>query len=176
MNRAVALIPIAALLALIGVGVLLLTREQTRENFSEGRIGRPAPSYSLASLDEGDPITSAARAGRPYVINVFASWCTPCRAEHPQLMALQAGGVDIVGVAYKDRPEATARFLTELGDPFADVGLDPDGRFGLELGITGAPETFVIGANGTIVAVHRGPLTPEVVEESILPALQPGQN
>ena len=176
MNRAVALIPIAALLALIGVGVLLLTREQTRENFSEGRIGRPAPSYSLASLDEGDPITSAARAGRPYVINVFASWCTPCRAEHPQLMALQAGGVDIVGVAYKDRPEATARFLAELGDPFADVGLDPDGRFGLELGITGAPETFVIGANGTIVAVHRGPLTPEVVEESILPALQPGQN
>jgi cytochrome c biogenesis protein CcmG/thiol:disulfide interchange protein DsbE len=176
MNRAVALIPIAALLALIGVGVLLLTREQTRENFSEGRIGRPAPSYSLASLDEGDPITSAARAGRPYVINVFASWCTPCRAEHPQLMALQAGGADIVGVAYKDRPEATARFLTELGDPFADVGLDPDGRFGLELGITGAPETFVIGADGAIVAVHRGPLTPVVVEETILPALQPAQN
>ena len=176
MNRAVALIPIVALLALIGVGVLLLTREQTRENFSEGRIGRPAPSYSLASLDEGEPVTSAARAGRPYVINVFASWCTPCRAEHPQLMALQAGGVDIVGIAYKDRPEATARFLTELGDPFADVGLDPDGRFGLDLGITGAPETFVIGADGTIVAVHRGPLTPEVVEETILPALQPAQN
>lgn len=176
MNRAVALIPIVALLALIGVGVLLLTREQTRENFSEGRIGRPAPSYSLVSLDEGEPVTSAARAGRPYVINVFASWCTPCRAEHPQLMALQAGGVDIVGVAYKDRPEATLRFLTELGDPFADVGLDPDGRFGLELGITGAPETFVIGASGAIVAVHRGPLTPEVVEETILPALQPAQN
>jgi cytochrome c biogenesis protein CcmG, thiol:disulfide interchange protein DsbE len=176
MNRAVALIPIVALLALIGVGALLLTREQTRENFSEGRIGRPAPSYSLASLDEGEPVTSAARAGRPYVINVFASWCTPCRAEHPQLMALRAGGVDIVGIAYKDRPEATARFLTELGDPFADVGLDPDGRFGLDLGITGAPETFVIGANGTIIAVHRGPLTPEVVEETILPALQPAQN
>ena len=172
MNRAVALIPIVALLALIGVGVVLLTREQTRENFSEGRIGRPAPSYSLASLNESEPVASAARAGRPYVINVFASWCTPCRAEHPQLMALQAGGVDIVGVAYKDRPEATLRFLTELGNPFADVGLDPDGRFGLDLGITGAPDTFVIGADGSIVAVHRGPLTPEVVEETILPALQ----
>ena len=172
MNRAVALIPIIALLALIGVGLLLLTREQRRENFSEGRIGRPAPSYSQASLDEREPVTNALRTGRPYVINVFASWCTPCRAEHPQLMALRAGGVDIVGVAYKDRPEATLRFLTELGDPFADVGLDPDGRFGLELGITGAPETFVIGADGSIVAVHRGPLTPEVVEETILPALQ----
>lgn len=172
MNRAIAIIPIVALLALIGVGVVLLLREQTQENFSVGRIGRAAPAYSLASLDGGEPVTSAMRAGRPYVINVFASWCTPCRAEHPQLMALQAGGVDIVGVAYKDRPEATLRFLTELGDPFADVGLDPDGRFGLDLGITGAPETFVIGADGSIVAVHRGPLTPEIVEETILPALQ----
>ncbi len=171
MNRAVALIPIIALLALIGVGVFLLTREQGRETFSEGRIGRPAPTYTLASLDEGEPVVSSAREGRAYVINVFASWCTPCRAEHPQLMALQAGGVDIVGVAYKDRPEATLRFLSELGDPFADVGLDPDGRFGLDLGITGAPETFVIGEDGTIRAVHRGPLTPEVIEETILPAL-----
>jgi cytochrome c biogenesis protein CcmG/thiol:disulfide interchange protein DsbE len=175
-NRAIAIIPIVVLLALIVVGAALLLREQTNENFSVGRIGRAAPVYSLASLDEGEPVASDARAGRPYVINVFASWCTPCRAEHPQLMALQAGGVDIVGVAYKDRPEATLRFLTELGDPFADVGLDPDGRFGLELGITGAPETFVIGADGSIVAVHRGPLTPEVVEETILPALHGATN
>ena len=175
MNRWIAIIPIVALLALIGVGVFLLTREQTRETFSEGRIGRPAPAYALTSLDGGEPVTSAARQGRPYVINVFASWCTPCRAEHPQLMAMQAGGVDILGVAYKDRPEATQRFLDELGNPFADVGLDQDGRFGLELGITGAPETFVIGADGAIRAVHRGPLTPEVVEETILPALQSAQ-
>jgi cytochrome c biogenesis protein CcmG, thiol:disulfide interchange protein DsbE len=171
-NRWIALIPIAALLALIGVGVILLTREQAHETFSQGLIGRPGPTYTLPSLDEGEPVASAARAGRPYLINVFASWCTPCRAEHPQLMALQAGGVDIVGVAYKDRPENTMRFLTELGDPFADVGMDRDGRFGLDLGITGAPETFVIGADGSIVAVHRGPLTPEIVEETILPALQ----
>lgn len=171
MNRAVAIIPIVALFALIGVGVFLLTREQAHETFSEGRIGRPAPAYALASLDEGEFVTSAAWAGRPYVINVFASWCPPCRAEHSQLMALQAGGVDIVGIAYKDRPEATMRFLTELGDPFADVGMDVDGRVGLDLGIIGPPETFVIGADGAIVAVYRGPLTPEVVESEILPAL-----
>ncbi len=173
MNRAIALIPIVALAALVAVGVFLLTREQVEENFSTGRIGRPAPVYALPALDGGEPVVSATRAGRAYVINVFASWCTPCRAEHPQLMALQAGGVDIVGVAYKDRPEATLRFLTELGDPFADVGLDPDGSFGIQLGITGAPETFVIGADGTIRAVHRGPLTPQIVEDEILPALQP---
>jgi cytochrome c biogenesis protein CcmG/thiol:disulfide interchange protein DsbE len=180
MNRAIALIPILALIALIGVGVFLLTRdnarEGTRETFSEGLIGRPAPTYSLPSLDEGEPVTSAARADRPYVVNVFASWCTPCRAEHPQLMALQAGGVDIVGIAYKDRPENTQRFLDELGNPFADVGMDADGRLGLELGIIGAPETFVVGADGSIVAVHRGPLTPEVVEATILPALERASN
>jgi cytochrome c biogenesis protein CcmG/thiol:disulfide interchange protein DsbE len=171
-NRAIAFIPIIALLALIGVGVFLLTREQQRETFSEGRIGRPVPAYVLASLDGGDPVASTSRQGRAYLINVFGSYCPPCRVEHPQLMALQAGGVDIVGIAYKDRPEATARFLVELGDPFADVGLDPEGRLGLDLGVIGAPETFVIGADGTIVAVHRGALTPAIVERTILPALQ----
>jgi cytochrome c biogenesis protein CcmG/thiol:disulfide interchange protein DsbE len=176
MNRIIALIPIIVLLALIGVGAFLLTREQARETFSEGRIGRPAPAYTLAALDGAEPVASAAREGRPYVINVFASWCPPCRAEHPQLMALQAGGVDIVGIAYKDRPENTQRFLAELGDPFADVGMDADGRLGLDLGIIGPPETFVIGADGAIVAVHRGPLTPEIVEETILPALARAQD
>lgn len=171
MNRAVALIPIVALLALIGVGVLLLTREQQRETFSEGRIGRPAPAYSLERLGGGEPVTGASRQGRAYVINVFASWCTPCRAEHPQLMALQAGGVEVVGIAYKDRPENTAAFLDELGNPFREVGMDVDGRFGLDLGITGAPETFVIGPDGAIRAVYRGPLTPEAAETVILPAL-----
>jgi cytochrome c biogenesis protein CcmG, thiol:disulfide interchange protein DsbE len=172
MNRALALIPIIALVALVGVGAFLLTREGARETFSEGRIGRPAPAYSLPALDGGAAVTGEARAGRAYVINVFASWCTPCRAEHPQLMAMQAGGVEIVGVAYKDRPEATMAFLHELGDPFSAVGMDREGRFGLDLGITGAPETFVIGPDGAIRAVHRGPLTPEAVEETILPALQ----
>lgn len=172
MNRAIALIPIAALVALIGVGVFLLTRETARETFSEGRIGRPVPAYVLERLGGGEPVTSASHEGRAYLVNVFASWCAPCRVEHPQLMALQAGGVEIVGVAYKDRPEATAAFLAELGDPFREVGMDPEGRLGLDLGVIGAPETFVIGADGAIHAVHRGALTPEVIEQEILPALQ----
>lgn len=171
MNRWLAFIPLAALALLVIVGAFLLTREGERETFSEGRIGRAAPAYALAALDGGATVEGAAFAGRPYVINVFASWCTPCRAEHPQLMALQASGVEILGVAYKDRPAATMQFLNGLGDPFSAVGQDPEGRFALELGIVGVPETFVIGADGTIRAVHRGPLTPEVVEEVIRPAL-----
>lgn len=167
-----AFVPLVALLALVGVSVFLLTREGERNRFTEGMVGQQVPAFSLASLDDGSPLTNDDRRGRAYVINLFASWCTPCRAEHPQLMALRAQGVDIVGVAYKDRPEASAAFLHELGDPFADVGSDPDGRFGLELGITGVPETFVIGPDGTIRAAYRGPLTEDVVRDVILPALR----
>lgn len=171
MKRLVAFAPLVALAVLVGVSVFLLTRGGERETFSAGLIGRPAPTYALARLDGGELVTSDATRGRAYVINMFASWCTPCRAEHPQLMALNAQGVEILGVAYKDRPGAAARFLNELGDPFDVIALDPEGRFGLELGIAGVPETFVISADGMVRAVHRGPLTPEVVQETILPAL-----
>jgi cytochrome c biogenesis protein CcmG/thiol:disulfide interchange protein DsbE len=87
-------------------------------------------------------------------------------------MALRARGVEIVGVAYKDEPEDAARFIAELGDPFSVIGMDPEGRLGLEFGATGAPETYVIGADGVVRAVFRGALTPEVVEREILPALE----
>lgn len=172
MNRAFAIIPLVALVALVGVAIFLLTREGERNTISQGLIGRPAPTFALTRLEGGELLTSDAMRGRPYVINMFASWCTPCRAEHPQLMALQASGVEIVGVAYKDRPEASARFLTDLGNPYSAVAMDPEGRFGLELGLVGVPETFVIGADGTIRAVYRGPLTGEAIEETIRPALE----
>lgn len=167
-----AFVPLLALLALVGVSIFLLTREGERERFTEGMIGQPAPAYALARLEGSEPLTGDERRGRAYVVNLFASWCGPCRAEHPQLMALRRQGVEIVGVAYKDRPEAAGAFLNELGNPFSDVGLDPEGRFGLELGITGVPETFVIGPDGVIRAAYRGPLTEAVVRDTILPALR----
>jgi len=169
--RLMAFVPLAALAALVVVAVLLLAREDERQTFTEGMVGQPAPTYALARLDGGPMVTSDDRRGRAYVINLFASWCTPCRAEHPQLMALRRSGVEIVGVAYKDRAPASVAFLTELGDPFSVVAMDPEGRFGLELGITGVPETFVIGPDGIIRAAFRGPLTEDVVREVILPAL-----
>lgn len=171
MNRVLAFIPLAALALLVALAVFLLTREGERQTITEGMIGRPAPTYALERLDGGELLTSDAQSGRTYLINVFASWCTPCRAEHPLLMQMKARGVDIVGVAYKDRPAATTRFLTELGDPFSAVGMDPEGRFGLALGVVAVPETFVIGADGEIRAVYRGPLTREAIERVIEPAL-----
>ncbi len=170
--RLITFVPLAALVALIGVSVFLLTREGERERFTEGMIGQPVPAYSLARLEGGDPLTNDERRGGAYVVNLFASWCTPCRAEHPQLMALSRQGVDIVGIAYKDRPDASAAFIAELGNPFTDVGQDPQGRFGLEIGVTGVPETFVIGPDGVIRAAYRGPLTDEAVRDVILPALR----
>lgn len=171
--RLMAFVPLAALALLVVVSVFLLTREGEREHFTDGMVGRPAPTYTLAALDGGAAVTGEERRGRAYVINLFASWCAPCRAEHAQLMALRQRGVEIVGIAYKDRPEASVAFLTELGDPFRVVAMDPEGRFGLDLGITGVPETFVIGPDGVIRAAYRGPLTEEAVREVILPALEP---
>jgi cytochrome c biogenesis protein CcmG, thiol:disulfide interchange protein DsbE len=170
--RLIAFVPLAALVILIAVGVVLLTREGQREQFTAGMVGRPAPEFALARLDDGEILTNDEMRGRAYVVNLFASWCTPCRAEHPQLMALRRQGVEIVGIAYKDRREASVAFLTELGDPFSTVAMDPEGRFGLELGITGVPETFVIGPDGVIRAAYRGPLTEEAVRDEILPALR----
>jgi cytochrome c biogenesis protein CcmG/thiol:disulfide interchange protein DsbE len=170
-GRLLAFAPLIALAALVLIGALLLVRGQTREHFSTGEAMRAAPVYSLERLGGGAPLSNTDLSGRAHLVNLFASWCTPCRAEHPQLMALRARGVEIVGVAYKDRPAATAAFLNELGNPFSAVGLDPNGRFALELGTTGVPETFVISADGRILAIYRGPLTPEVVEDVIEPAL-----
>ncbi len=170
--RLIAFVPLLALAVLVIVSVVLLTREGERERFTEGMVGQAAPTYALTRLDGGAMVTSDERSGRAYVINLFASWCTPCRAEHPQLMALERQGVDIVGIAYKDRPEASAAFLHELGNPFSVVALDPDGRFGLEVGVTGVPETVVVGPDGVIRAAYRGPLTEEAVRDVILPALR----
>ena len=170
--RLIAFVPLAALLALIVVGVVLLTREGERNRFTEGMVGQPMPAYSLTRLDGDTPLTDQERVGQAYVVNLFASWCTPCRAEHPQLMALHRQGVDIVGVAYKDQPTASAAFLAELGNPFTDVGQDPLGRFGLEIGVTGVPETFVVGPDGIIRAAYRGPLTEDALRDTILPALR----
>lgn len=177
MNRWLTYLPLGLLVVIVVVGgFLLLSRSGPREHFTEGMVGRPAPAFELQRLGGGEPVMAASLSGRPYVVNLFASWCAPCRAEHPQLLALQARGVELIGVAYKDRPEHTQRYLDELTNPFAAVAMDPEGRFGLELGVTGVPETFVVGADGTVLAVYRGPLTDEVLAEAILPALQQPAN
>jgi cytochrome c biogenesis protein CcmG/thiol:disulfide interchange protein DsbE len=139
-------------------------------------VGRPVPETVLPML-AGDgtgavlDLKTAGR-GRPMLINVFASWCAPCRVEHPKLLALKAQGVTVIGVAYKDRPEDTRAFLTELGDPFAFVLVDADGQAGLDLGITGAPETFAVNAMGMVTAKHSGALVEDADVARLVAAMQ----
>ncbi len=172
MNRIVAFAPLIVLAIVVIAAAVMLMRGGERENFAIGMVGRPAPALVMEPLSGDAIVRTDALAGQPYLINVFASWCTPCRAEHAQLVTLQRSGVLIVGVAYKDAPEDTAAFLQELGNPYYVVGMDPVGRAGLELGVTGAPETLVVGPDGEIRAAYRGAITPEILNDVILPALQ----
>lgn len=172
MKRLMAIAPLALLALVAAFAAVVLLRGAPRDTVSGGEMGRMSPSFALTRLGGGELVTSDAFAGRAHLVNFFASWCTPCRAEHAQLMALHERGIVILGVAYKDEDTDASRFLAELGNPFEAAALDPDGRFALEMGVAGAvPETFVIDARGHIRAVHRGPLTPEIVQQEILPAL-----
>jgi cytochrome c biogenesis protein CcmG, thiol:disulfide interchange protein DsbE len=166
-----AYLPLLALLAVVLAAVFVLSNGQEREKLADP-AGRAAPPMALAQLNTNGQVNTASFRGRPYLINAFASWCVPCRAEHPVLMQLQAQGVAILGLAYKDEPAQTTQFLNDLGNPFQAVGIDGDGQYSLDLGTTGVPETFVVDSNGTIVLAFRQPLTIEAMNTVILPALR----
>jgi cytochrome c biogenesis protein CcmG/thiol:disulfide interchange protein DsbE len=135
-------------------------------------VGKPAPAFQLPRLD--DPAQTVGRndlLGKVWMLNVWASWCAPCRAEHPVLKGLSAEGVTILGVNYKDKPEAALRFLKELGNPYAAIGADGSGRMGLDWGLYGVPETFVIDGTGKVILRYAGPITAGILQERVRPAL-----
>ncbi len=135
-------------------------------------VGRPAPALDVIDLPPLPPITKdQAVADQVTLVNYWASWCAPCRVEHPQLMALQDEGLTILGINYKDDPAKALRFLEDLGDPYAAVGADPDGRTAIDWGVYGVPETFVIDKNGNVVLRFAGPVTKSILEKRIRPAI-----
>jgi cytochrome c biogenesis protein CcmG/thiol:disulfide interchange protein DsbE len=136
-------------------------------------LDREAPAFDLPVLGGAGRFTRDDLKGQPSVINVFASWCAPCRIEHPLLMRLaRQDKVRLFGLAYKDRPEDSARFLAELGDPFRMVGIDREGRTGLDFGVYGVPETYVLDAAGHIRRRYVGALTTATLERDLLPLLR----
>jgi cytochrome c biogenesis protein CcmG/thiol:disulfide interchange protein DsbE len=157
----------APLIVLIGLGVLFAGYALKHDPHVQPHalVGKPVPAVSLPDLDTGAMVAVRDTPAGPRLINFYASWCAPCRVEAPQLMALKAQGVAVVGVAYKDDPAKTQAFLTELGDPFAVKLADRTGRAGIEFGVTGVPETFLVGSDGVILAKHSGPLTDADVPE-----------
>lgn len=172
-----ALLPLG-LFALIGAAFAWGLFTEHDGTLPSTRIGRAAPSFTLPALarpgHSAEPFTDAdLRQGGVKVVNLWASWCGPCRLEQPQLVALkQRADVALYGIAYRDKPAASLAFLEDLGDPFDKVGRDDDGQVGLRWGVEGVPETFVIDGAGQVTLKHTGPISPQDLETIILPAIE----
>jgi cytochrome c biogenesis protein CcmG/thiol:disulfide interchange protein DsbE len=136
-------------------------------------LGKPAPTFSLPSLtDPSRPVSSAQLKGRWYLFNVWGTWCVECRAEHPMLLEVQrAALVPLIGLDWKDDDTQALSWLAQLGNPYAVVAVDRTGRTAIDWGVYGAPETFLVNAEGIVVFKHVGALTPEVWTREILPRL-----
>jgi cytochrome c biogenesis protein CcmG/thiol:disulfide interchange protein DsbE len=166
------LIGFVLLVGLFGFGIWWNTRHDQREVPSP-LIGKPAPAFDLPLLDDpGKRLSKADMLGKPYLINVFASWCFACGEEHPVLMAdAQTLGVPLVGYNYKDEAADAKAWLAQHGNPYRLVVADRGGQTAIDFGVYGAPETFLIDARGMIRYKRIGPLTPQVIADELKPAI-----
>ena len=172
MRRALFILPFLLFLVLAGYFALALRPGRNPQELPSALIDKEAPAFQLAGLN-GDGIARDALKGQPVLINFFASWCLPCREEHPLLMRLAAQEhVPLYGIDYKDKPEAAQNLLKEFGDPYRAIGVDRDGRVGLDFGVYGVPETYVLDSSGHIRKRFVGPLTAEQVNKELLPLLK----
>jgi cytochrome c biogenesis protein CcmG, thiol:disulfide interchange protein DsbE len=169
MRRLLYLIPVVVFGA-VGIGLAVgLTRDPG--TLPSALLDQPVPAFELPGLDGGDGFSSEDLKGRVTLVNVFASWCVPCRVEHPVLMRLAEEGVPIFGINYKDPADQAKAWLADLGNPFEKIGVDRDGRVGIEWGVYGVPETFVVDAEGRIRHRHVGPIQARDLEGTLLPIL-----
>ena len=180
LGNVIVLLPVAVFGAL---AVLLLFRLFAGDpsRLPSALIGSAVPEFEAAALEvlvaEGAPVpgfsTADLREGEVRLVNVWGSWCVPCREEHPYLMRLaEDDRIEIYGINYKDQAENARRFLGRYGNPFDAVGIDPRGRIGIDWGVYGVPETFVVGRDGTIVYKHVGPLTADSLAGRLMPEIE----
>ncbi|MFV0244841.1 MAG: DsbE family thiol:disulfide interchange protein [Qingshengfaniella sp.] len=161
-------IAFAALAGLFAAGML----RDDPEALPSARAGQLAPPVVLGALPGKTVVMDAdLRGAGVKLVNFWASWCAPCRVEHPVLMDLAGQGVAIYGVNYKDQPADAIGFLADLGDPFLAVGTDREGRTGIDWGLYGVPETFVLDGEGRVILRYAGPITRRVLDDTIRPAL-----
>lgn len=165
-------LPLAVFLA-IGIALMAGLRRDPHE-LPSALIGKPAPAFELPVLEaDGRTVRSSDMRGKVWMLNVWASWCGPCQLEHPLLVDFAARTrIPVVGLNYKDKPEAARAWLQRLGNPYTATLVDPDGRTGIDFGVYGVPETFVIDREGVVRYRQAGPLTREALEQRVLPLLR----
>lgn len=135
-------------------------------------LNKPLPVFNLpAALDNVDGLKTSDLKGKYSILNIFASWCITCKIEHPFLLSLQKEGVAVYGIAWKDKKENLAKWINEKGNPYKAIGADYDGKTIIELGVTGAPESFVISPEGIVLYKYSGILTQDVWDKKILPLM-----
>jgi len=166
------LLPLVAFIVL--VAFLLVGLNLNPRKIPSPLIGKPAPSFQLQQLYESEKTLAAKdNLGKVWLLNVWASWCAACREEHPLLVQLaKSGVVPIYGLNYKDKRDLALQWLDRFGDPYSVSIVDPDGRVGIEYGVYGVPETYVIDKTGVIQYKQIGPVTVDVLEKTILPLVK----
>jgi cytochrome c biogenesis protein CcmG/thiol:disulfide interchange protein DsbE len=178
--RLIHLLPLGIFLALAAVFFTRLVSGEDPSQIPSVLVGKTAPDFSLPALEglarDGTPIpgldTETLR-GKVSLVNVFASWCGPCREEHPLLTRLAGDKrIQVLGINYKDIPENARRFLGELGNPYAAVGVDDSGRTAIDWGVYGVPETFLVGPDGVIRRKFIGPLSEQAIAEVLMPEIE----
>lgn len=179
-RRLLALLPLLVFVGLAALFFIQLSRGGGSNEVPSALIGEPAPMVELAALEglerKGDALPGLdpeQLKGRVSIVNIWASWCAPCRQEHPILVELAKDDrFQIIGINYKDQPTNALRFLGSLGNPYDRVGVDSDGRTSIEWGVYGVPETFIVGADGKIAHKKVGPLTPGDMSGEFMSALE----
>jgi cytochrome c biogenesis protein CcmG/thiol:disulfide interchange protein DsbE len=170
-SRYLSLLPLLLLLALATYFAFGLTRDP--HTIQSVLIDKPLPAFDLPAFGrEGESVKSGDLKGKVSLLNIFASWCVACRAEHPVLLELKKGRIAIYGLAWKDKPEELTPWLAELGNPYTAIADDRLGRTAIDLGVTGAPETYVIDKQGRIRFKQVGPIDQQVWENTLAPLVK----
>ena len=172
-RRLLFILPVVAFLALAAIIAAYMLSGTDPRIVPSALLDKPVPTFVLPAID-GKPggLSTADLKGKVSVVNVFASWCVPCLAEHSQIMTLaEDKDIAVVGINYKDKAADAEGWLKRLGDPFRHIGADRDGRVSIDWGVYGVPETFFIDKGGTIRYKHVGPITPQDLKTTILPII-----
>jgi cytochrome c biogenesis protein CcmG, thiol:disulfide interchange protein DsbE len=173
MKRLVFILPVIGFIALIGFFAIGLTKDP--KELPSQLIDRPLPAFSLPGIEAvaggGPGLASTALTGEPSLLNVFGSWCAACPQEHPVLTRISKAGVPVYGIAWKDKPEDTRGWIARFGNPYRAIAADESGRTAIDLGVTGAPESFIVDARGRVRYKVIGPISNEKWDSELRPLM-----